>query len=372
MSRSELMSIGSFARRSGITASALRFYADSGLLLPAKVDPISGYRFYSDDQLERAVLLRRLRAIGMPLASAESVLCAEQDEAVRAVEAYVDAVVGEAATARQQAAVIRASLAPQPALLVVTVSGPVLTAAIEQVLTAAAYDRDIAVLNGVRFEVDSGAATLTATDRYRLSTRTLVPAESSAMTWAATVNADDLRSCLPDLRRSPLARIEATEYEIWIRLADRDDHHCRLLTEPFPDYRLMLAALPPITTRVEVPKALLLASLEERSADHISLRVGQAAVAVGGRRGERDHSVRLPARVTGPSMEVWFELTTLYPAVSTAIGADVLLDLRAPDQPATIRSADNGDLTTLAMPTNPQSRETNAEPANTEQTERDE
>ncbi|WP_258718719.1 MerR family transcriptional regulator [Saccharopolyspora gloriosae] len=37
------MPIGTFAQRSGMTASALRFYAGSGLLTPAKVDPVSGY-----------------------------------------------------------------------------------------------------------------------------------------------------------------------------------------------------------------------------------------------------------------------------------------------------------------------------------------
>ncbi len=45
------MPIGVFAQRSGLTSSALRFYADSGLLRPAEVDPVSGYRYYSADQL---------------------------------------------------------------------------------------------------------------------------------------------------------------------------------------------------------------------------------------------------------------------------------------------------------------------------------
>ncbi|MEV3971286.1 hypothetical protein AB0K68_24550 [Streptomyces sp. NPDC050698] len=43
-------------------------------------------------------------------------------------------------------------------------------------------------------------------------------------------------------------------------------------------------------------------------------------------------------------------MSTLYPAVSTAIGPAVMLDLRGHDRPVTIRSADSGDLTTLAMP----------------------
>jgi hypothetical protein len=37
-----MMPIGLFARRTGLTASALRFYADCGLLVPAEVDPVTG------------------------------------------------------------------------------------------------------------------------------------------------------------------------------------------------------------------------------------------------------------------------------------------------------------------------------------------
>ncbi|MGW5348979.1 MerR family transcriptional regulator [Streptomyces sp. NPDC004031] len=65
---------------------------------------------------------------------------------------------------------------------------------------------------------------------------------------------------------------------------------------------------------------------------------------------EEDPGVRLPATVTGPALEIRFEMTTLYPAVSTAIGPDVMLDLRGHDRPVTVRSADRGDLITLAMP----------------------
>ncbi|WP_395485265.1 hypothetical protein [Streptomyces sp. KHY 26] len=36
--------------------------------------------------------------------------------------------------------------------------------------------------------------------------------------------------------------------------------------------------------------------------------------------------------------------------MSTAVGLDGMLDLRGHDRPVTIRSADRGDLTTLAMP----------------------
>lgn len=83
------MSIGSFAQRSGLTASALRFYADVGLLLPAEVDPVSGYRFYGEDQVVQAVLLRQLREISMPLPAVKSVLLAGPDEAMRRVDDHI-------------------------------------------------------------------------------------------------------------------------------------------------------------------------------------------------------------------------------------------------------------------------------------------
>ena len=71
---SRLLTIGEFARASGLTASALRFYADSGLLTPAVVDPGSGYRYYDESRLDRAVTIRELREIGMSLGIIAEVL----------------------------------------------------------------------------------------------------------------------------------------------------------------------------------------------------------------------------------------------------------------------------------------------------------
>ena len=90
------MPIGSFAQRCGLTASALRFYGDAGLLLPARVAPTTGYRLYGEHQLHRAVLLRRLREIGMSLAAVGKALDADPDEAIRLVDEHVDAVVDDA------------------------------------------------------------------------------------------------------------------------------------------------------------------------------------------------------------------------------------------------------------------------------------
>lgn len=67
MGRMRLLSIGDAARASGLSAKALRLYDESGLLPPAEVDPVSGYRWYGAHQLDRARLVARLRLAGMPL-----------------------------------------------------------------------------------------------------------------------------------------------------------------------------------------------------------------------------------------------------------------------------------------------------------------
>jgi protein phosphatase len=68
------MSIGEFARRSRLSAKALRLYDELGLLPPARVDEDSGYRFYEPGQLKQARLIAALRELQIPLADIESIL----------------------------------------------------------------------------------------------------------------------------------------------------------------------------------------------------------------------------------------------------------------------------------------------------------
>src|ERR1700728_2611428 len=64
----DLMPIGEFSERSGLSAKRLRTYAAEGLLAPAAVDPASGYRYYSPVQLADAWVIDALRQVGVPLA----------------------------------------------------------------------------------------------------------------------------------------------------------------------------------------------------------------------------------------------------------------------------------------------------------------
>ncbi len=352
VSTTDLMPIGEFARRCGLTTGALRFYADSALLPPAETDPVTGYRYYGPDQLVRATALRRLREIAMPLTCVAAVLDAGAEEAARLIDEHVAKVRGEAVAAERGAAVLKSSLAGAPCLPLFALRGPVLADAVEQVLTATAREPGMPVLGGLRLEAGPDGVALTATDRYRLSTRTLVPVgPPTGAAWAGTVHGDELRDAMPDVRRSALVRVEASAYGVWLRLSGRADRHCRLLSGEFPDHRLMLAGLGEVTGRVTVSKELLLRALEEHPGDRVALRVtGRQGVRLLGAEGAGS-DVRLPAVAhSGPDLTIAFELVTLYPAVSSAVGPDAVLDLRGPDQPVTIRSADRGDLTTLVMP----------------------
>ena len=79
-----LLSIGELAARSGLSPKALRLYDESGLLVPRRVDPSTGYRSYGIDQVGRARLIAALRGLGMGLARIR-VLC-DLDGAAAATE----------------------------------------------------------------------------------------------------------------------------------------------------------------------------------------------------------------------------------------------------------------------------------------------
>ncbi|MBO3100506.1 MerR family transcriptional regulator [Cellulomonas fengjieae] len=68
------VTIGEFARRSGLSLKALRLYDARGLLQPVRVDPATGYRYYDLDQLARARTVSLLRRLEMPLAAIADVL----------------------------------------------------------------------------------------------------------------------------------------------------------------------------------------------------------------------------------------------------------------------------------------------------------
>jgi len=74
--RDPLLSIGAFARRSRLSLKALRLYDRSGLLVPADVNPATGYRRYRESQLLPARLIVMMRRVGIPLAQVAEIIAA--------------------------------------------------------------------------------------------------------------------------------------------------------------------------------------------------------------------------------------------------------------------------------------------------------
>jgi protein phosphatase len=98
------LSIGEFAKASGLTPKALRLYDELGLLPPAHVDPRSGYRTYERHQLERARLVAWLRGLGMPLARIRVVVDLSSAAAAAEVTSYWRQVEADIAARKELAA----------------------------------------------------------------------------------------------------------------------------------------------------------------------------------------------------------------------------------------------------------------------------
>ena len=56
-----MLTIGEFSNICRVSTKTLRYYAEIGLILPDEINPKNGYRYYSIDQLERMLLINRLK-----------------------------------------------------------------------------------------------------------------------------------------------------------------------------------------------------------------------------------------------------------------------------------------------------------------------
>jgi serine/threonine protein phosphatase PrpC len=94
----ELIPIGEFSARSGLSPKRLRGYAADGLLVPAAVDAASGYRYYAPGQLREAALIDALRRAGLPLAEIRGLLT---DPTGERLDGWAERLESDAAARRQ-------------------------------------------------------------------------------------------------------------------------------------------------------------------------------------------------------------------------------------------------------------------------------
>lgn len=69
-----MLRIGEFSRLSQVTIKALRYYDDMGLLKPAHIDPFTGYRYYTVEQLPLIHRIIAFKELGLSLEQIGSLL----------------------------------------------------------------------------------------------------------------------------------------------------------------------------------------------------------------------------------------------------------------------------------------------------------
>ncbi|NIH87669.1 MerR family transcriptional regulator [Amycolatopsis granulosa] len=314
-----MLTISAFARRAGLTPSALRFYDDCGVLTPARVDEVTGYRYYREDQVGRAVRLRELRAAGLPLAQVTTVLDGPPAEARAVLQAHQRRLREDFRAATE--AVGR--LLPGP----VRLPGLDLSSAIRQVAPAAG-----APLDFVLIEADGDEVRLVATDRYRLALRVLHPSHGG--TGRFVVPARELAALGPWVARHD----EVTLADGALH-AHGESRPLTLLDDEFPAYRALLDALPVPDQRVVVDRVALRDALP--GSGPAELLLGPDRLTAGG--------TALPA-IGGGELRIGFDPAVLGAALEASVGPDVLLEFAGPLQVTRVRSADQGSFTTLVMP----------------------
>lgn len=339
----ELLTISTFARRVGLTPSALRFYDDCGLLRPAEVDEQNGYRYYSPEQEPRAALLRDLREIDLPLPDVRVVLDQDPAQGAAVVQAHLRTVEGKADNTRRAAVRILAKLPAVPYECAVTLGGAELASAIRQVSAAVAPTDEIPALTCVLVELGEDEVTLVASDRYRLSVRKLQPVGFRGNSRSLLVKAAELVELGRWAAGAETVRIEIGPDATVVR-TDGESIKLGVVEDDFPEYQVILDGLSAPACRVVVDRLRLLELLTGEIVA-LDIQPGRLSVSEQGTDGGKS----LEAVGFG-EVRVGFTAAVLAAALSVSVGPDVLLEISEPSRPVIVRSADQGTFTTLVMP----------------------
>ncbi|WP_078629214.1 MerR family transcriptional regulator [Streptomyces sp. 142MFCol3.1] len=348
-------SIGEMARDSGLGVSALRFYDRAGVLVPAWVDPVSGYRWYEPEQLEEARLLARLRRAGMPLPDIRLVLAgwsgADTDLVRKLLEAHLCRLERGLSDARNEFSALRALLDHREnamtSLRITTVrlssAAPELAAALDAVRFAASTDPELPMLGGVLFDIEGGRLHVVATDRYRMAVAQADIAGhdgSRVQVVVPTPLADAMRALLDS--EGPV-RLSVDGDRVTLEAGDRlAAGQC--LDHGFPDYRRLLPQAAGRRAVVEV--AAFREALETGP-----VRSGEAgAPDLSVLRVEDGGTATLCADGDADSNRVAVNREFLLEALAAGARDRLILELDTPAAPIAIRRPDDEGAFSILMP----------------------
>ncbi|MDT0610881.1 DNA polymerase III subunit beta family protein [Streptomyces lancefieldiae] len=356
-----MRSIGEMARDSGLGVSALRFYDRAGVLVPARVDPVSGYRWYAPEQLDEARLLARLRRAGMPLADVRLVLAgwssADSDLVRGLLQAHLRRLELGLADARSEFSTLRALLdhrenpmSTSSGTVTVRLSVPAaeLAAALDAVRFAAGADPELPVLGGVLFDVEDDVLRVVATDRYRLAVARVGTTGHGGPRVQVVVPAP-----LADAMRALLSGDEPVRFtvdgdRVTLETGDRQAAG-QCLAYDFPDYRRLVHL--PSGRRVLVDVPAFRKALETGP-----VRAGEAREQGGAShdlsvlRVADDGTVTVCEDGDDAPDNVALDRGFLLDALAAGARDRLILEFGAPTAPLAVRRTDDEDAFSLLMP----------------------
>src|SRR5580698_733895 len=107
------LAIGDFSRATHLSVKMLRHYHRIGLLEPADVDPDTAHRRYTTEQIPTAQVIRRFRALEMPLDEIQAVIAApDLDTRNELIAAHLDRLEENLAKTQEAAGSLRNLLQP--------------------------------------------------------------------------------------------------------------------------------------------------------------------------------------------------------------------------------------------------------------------
>jgi len=351
-----LLTISTFARAVGIPPSAPRHYSANDLLVPADVDPRSGYRYYAPEQIAQGVLVQRMRAVAVPLPAMRAVLAADGLTRIAVLQQLLAEHSSRSAALHAGLGSLRDELAGAPSARA-TVAGPALADALRQVLPAALAAPDD--LAAVVWQLGPTGLALIATDRYWLAHRLLPAATDStaARLVSTTAAAQSLAS-----RCERAGMLEAAIGADAVSICRQDGSvlfEVPAVEGAVPDLDRLVATQPPARAMAGFRRDALLALV---AGTHRWQGGGEAGPRL---RLEVDGQVARLRRLEGPSRallgwavreggtasaDVLLQAALLETAVERCPGREVVLAVVDGETPLRVLSPSQDTLTCLVMP----------------------
>lgn len=340
---SDTRGIGEAARASGLSVSALRFYDGAGVLVPAVVDPVTGYRRYTSEQIRAARLIAGLRRVGMPVADiAAAIKDLSDPPAVRVrLATHLTRLESGLADAKRELLRLHTLLDLEENLMTrVTLTTADLSAALASVIFAGAGATD-PIPAGVLFETGDGLLTLVATDRYRLAVAT-APATvegPAARLFLPLALAEELRAL-----RSGTIDLDLTTSLITARAGDRVVEG-RPIDMEFPDYQRLINPGPGVrrvTVGVDELRALIATAPEIEHESPVSVLRLDAAGAL--------RAVDAGEWAADTEGHIAVNREFLLQALDAGGAGQLVLELDGPVLPLTIRPVGAESCFSLLMP----------------------